>query len=608
MAIVDVTIKLDGKELAENEIRPSNIVLSQPMWDHHTFSIECLGLASRSAAAMLGENAALDSLRSRSLGAQLQLTIRDGDADSLAFTGVVTTVRAARVASGDYAVILEGTSPTILLDGPRRHRIWYDMSVGDVIKNVIGEYNLKSDAAASTPQKLSTIIQHDETDFEFVNRLCRQEGLWAWYDGDTFRVAADPSGPERELGLYGGSGRMLESFTLRLGTAPGYYNTRAWDPFGIKAIMANTRDVNVGESLHQYTEKSMKVSGDLFASIGDLVARPRPQDTSELDDRLKHIKQSWAGQLVIGEGDSYDLGLTVGGIAKLASIGTADDNGRYVVTSVTHLLDGEAGYRNSFLCMPEAGAAPPPAPERPAAPVVWGGVVKNVEDPDGQGRVKVQLHHSVAAGEDTMTGWLRVAQGHTGKSWGTFVMPELEDEVLVAAIDGDQNDLVVIGSVPKGTGPGDMGPLGVAEALVGAQDAAGGMAKVFLTKSGNRITVVDKSGSEVIEVSSPGQKNQLRLSLDGGAKIEMLSDGDVSVTAKGAINLTSDKDIIIDAKGKLELSSGADTNVKATGNAKIEGGMAAGLKGAMEATLEAGGKVACNPAGVEIKGALVRLN
>ena len=606
MAFAQVTVKVDGNDLAEQKIRPGSIVLSQPLWGHHRFSVECLGLVAKDASVASGASEALDGLRA-ALGKNLELEVRWGR-EKLAFRGIVTAVQASRHHLGAYAVVLEGHSPTFKMDGARRNRIWTEMSVTDIAQSIVSDHNEFCESDAATSRKYDTIVQHGESDYDFLLRLCQQEQLWAWYDGEKFKVADSPDGRDRNLNLRGGGDGTLLKFAVKLGTSPGKRHARSWDRTGDSALSQATGEVSVGAALHDHVAAASTASDGMFSQEGDIILDRHPIDASGLEADLKTRKGSWIGSLVQAEGESDDPGLATGGRLDVGGM-SAEDGGRFIITSVTHYIEGDGSkYRNEFTGVPEDGAFPPRNRHRPDAPSLWGAIVVNTDDPDGFGRVQVQFHHSVDAGSSEMfSPWLRVSQVHSGDSWGAFVLPEIGDEVIVAALDGDQEDLVVIGSLPNGSSTDRMGPIGIAEEAVGASDMAQGMAKVFLTKSGNQIVINDQDGAETIEISSPGAQNQIRLTLDGDPKIELTTDGEVAIKAAGAISLKSDADISLDAGGKIDLKSGSDISLDASGKADLKAGMAATVKG-LEVKMEGGGKVTCNPAGVEVKGTLIRLN
>lgn len=75
------------------------------------------------------------------------------------------------------------------------------------------------------------------------------------------------------------------------------------------------------------------------------------------------------------------------------------------------------------------------------------GLVTQVEDPEGRGRVKV---HFPWLGENHETDWIRIAAGMAGDGRGAFFMPEIEDEVLVAFEHGDARFPYVVGFLWNG--------------------------------------------------------------------------------------------------------------------------------------------------------------
>jgi uncharacterized protein involved in type VI secretion and phage assembly len=71
------------------------------------------------------------------------------------------------------------------------------------------------------------------------------------------------------------------------------------------------------------------------------------------------------------------------------------------------------------------------------------GLVTEVEDPDGLGRVKVALPWFAAGYEE----WARVAQPYAGPEYGSTWIPEVDTEVLLAFAHGDMRAPYVIGTL-----------------------------------------------------------------------------------------------------------------------------------------------------------------
>ncbi len=140
-----------------------------------------------------------------------------------------------------------------------------------------------------------------------------------------------------------------------------------------------------------------------------------------------------------------------------------DAQGDYVLVSVIHdgslggaFRSGQGGgltYSNSFICIPIK------LPFRPAreTPVPFIAGVQNalVTGPAGKeiftdkyGRVKVQFYWDREGKSDENSScWIRVAQSFAGKRWGASFWPRLGQEVLVAFVEGDPDQPVIVGSV-----------------------------------------------------------------------------------------------------------------------------------------------------------------
>jgi len=190
------------------------------------------------------------------------------------------------------------------------------------------------------------------------------------------------------------------------------------------------------------------------------------------------------------------------------------------------------------------------------------GVVTNNQDPDGLGRVKVKFPWLSDADEST---WARIVSPMAGKERGLYVLPEVDDEVLVVFEHGDVRFPYVLGALWNGK---DKPPA----------DNSDGKNNVRLLKSrsGHVIRLSDEDGKEKIEIIDKSEKNSI-----------------VFDTANNTITLTADKDIILSApQGTIKLD-GQKIEAKSSADAKVEAG--AGMDVKASATLN-------------IKGATVNIN
>lgn len=70
------------------------------------------------------------------------------------------------------------------------------------------------------------------------------------------------------------------------------------------------------------------------------------------------------------------------------------------------------------------------------------GIVKDVKDLDGLGRVQVELQSHRGR---TRTAWAPIASTMGGKDRGVWMMPEVNDECIVAFLDGNPSHPVIVG-------------------------------------------------------------------------------------------------------------------------------------------------------------------
>ncbi len=175
---------------------------------------------------------------------------------------------------------------------------------------------------------------------------------------------------------------------------------------------------------------------------------------------------------------------------------------------------------------------------------VYAALVTDIADPDGQGRVKIKLPWSPGNNGDTYAVWARLATMMAGNNRGTWFIPDVNDEVLVAFEAGDPRRPYVVGALWNGQDapPEDM-------------DGAGNnYAKTICSRNGVRITLDDSDGQESLTMETPGgQSVTLR---DGPGAIEIVDSNGNSVKLEtGGITVNTSAQVNIQAS-TVEVSAG----------------------------------------------------
>lgn len=149
---------------------------------------------------------------------------------------------------------------------------------------------------------------------------------------------------------------------------------------------------------------------------------------------------------------------------------------------------------------------------------VYPATVTKIKDDSSQGRVRIKLPWSP---DDTGSGyeaWARVATLMAGNNRGSWFMPDVGDEVLVAFSGGNPAAPFVLGMLWNGK---DAPP----ESMDGAEKND---IKKIRSRNGVAITLDDKQGQEQFIVETPGG-NKVTLK-DGPGSIEFKDSNGSTVT------------------------------------------------------------------------------
>lgn len=148
---------------------------------------------------------------------------------------------------------------------------------------------------------------------------------------------------------------------------------------------------------------------------------------------------------------------------------------------------------------------------------IFPGLVSDIKDPNGTGRVKVTLPWAPDTGSDKYETWARVATLMGGNNRGSWFVPDVNDEVLLGFEGGDPRRPYVLGGLWNGK---DSPPQ--------SMDGAGqNNLKVLRSRNGVKITLDDTNGQENCIVETPGgQKITLH---DGPGSVEIVDSNGNSI-------------------------------------------------------------------------------
>ena len=186
--------------------------------------------------------------------------------------------------------------------------------------------------------------------------------------------------------------------------------------------------------------------------------------------------------------------------------------------------------------------------------------VASLDDPQGLNRVQVRLIAFDDCTNQDAPLWARVVCPFAGNDRGAFLMPDVDDEVLVVFQNGDPSYPLVIGGLWNGSSTSPA-----------AFESGQNRYKVIRSKNGVKLTLDDQQGQETFIAETPG-----------GQKVT-LKDGPGTIT----IEDSNGNSIKLDSSG---ITINAAANVKVTA-AKVD--ISAGMVNVDTAMAKFSGIVKC---------------
>lgn len=210
------------------------------------------------------------------------------------------------------------------------------------------------------------------------------------------------------------------------------------------------------------------------------------------------------------------------------------------------------------------------------------GIVAKKYSKDMPGRVCVQI--PVRDEEANVLQWARIAMPSAGKKWGTYFLPEIGDQVLLAFEEGNMDKPYILGCV-----------YGDNNSYLGKIADEDNQHKCITTKNGNRISFYDnKEGEgEKDKISIETAKETCKVILDNEKQSILISDkknsnsmemklesGEIKVKSEKKLTLEiGDIKVILNGEsGKISIDCNKFT-LKASDGIKLESDSKVNVKG-----------------------------
>ena len=425
-------------------------------------------------------------------GSSLRVAAASGTEDL--FTGEVTAVEYVHATGGAREVRVRGYDVLHRLRKRQPVRAHVQVTLEDLARELASGLGLSVQAAAPGPL-WRHLIQHGQSDLDFLVDRADRCGLYPVLHGDTLRlVTLEGDGTPVPLRL----GETLLEASLEVNGDASCREVAAegWDALRAESHAGHADAPRVGRRVNAEVSPE-RVGGEARRSLVDEAAEGIAHVDAAAQAELDHRSAREVVLTAVAEGDAR---LRPGARVEVAGVAAAVA-GRYVLTAVTHRVDGRHGF------ISELSSAPPPRRARARASAVTLGVVSRVDDPDGKGRVRATL----PAYGGVETDWMQVLAAGGGAGKGLMLLPDVGDTVLLALSGEDPARGVVVGGLYGGDGPPDAGVEGGAVRRYTLLTAGGH--KLRLDDEGRTLRLEDGTGS-YLELAPQGVRLHSKVALD----------------------------------------------------------------------------------------------
>jgi phage protein D len=540
-----VTIKINSKDLSEAETDLNEIVIDTSY-----------NLPSMATLRFYDQYMKWIDSDLFKLGGELSITMAPPQMFELldpaeVFLGEIVAIEPSLSASGTHTLTVRAYDRSHRLHIGTKVMTYTNMNDSRIVGNI-------ARAAGLTRGKIDTnethdyVIQNNLTDFEFLSMRAKRAG----YHLAVVQNKIYFQKPESvSVGASVTLGEDLRAVSIRMSTArqAQTVEVRGWDFRTKKEIVASFTpkmifvENGIGDTGGAATKTAISANG--IKRLTNLA--PQTADEAKAIAAAAAVDQE--GHFIEIDGVALgDPSLVAGIKVELKGLGK-NHSGKYFVTSATHILNA-SGYEVHFTCSgryPQTfshllNGAGGNAPEVGTIYGVVIGVVTNVKDPDGLGRVKVKFPWMAEANAKVESNWARIAAPSAGKSRGFYFLPEVDDEVLVAFEHGNPNYPYIVGMLWNGKdAPSEKNTV--------AHTGEGTIHRMIVSRLGHRV-VFDDSNSKKSILIEDSSKNQ-SIFID---------------TVKNAITIKAAGNMLIDVKGNIDINAGGNINIKANGAIKSD--------------------------------------
>lgn len=505
-----------------------------------------------------------DNIEKESLKAE-----NDSVAD-IEFVGVIVGASGSRSRS-EFTVNVEACSWDALLNDNPTCKSFENLSLNDIVNDVVDDYSdhLESEIEARFTDTIPYCVQYNENNYQFLQRLARRYGEWLYNDGKKIVFGNLPKGENIKL-VYPSCDVPSYNVDLKMRHVA----------FNHIASSYNSYDANQKEGVEEMQREYNTLSEQVFQASQSCFTKPTLQNLhsggfADIDGRETILNISTKTQargekasMLTYSGTTYCSKIKIGSKLVIVDNYLPDtatlerskvEQDEILITELVHTFSADETYSNCFVGIPSACDYPPYF-DSDVYPIAQScrAKVKDNEDPNNLGRVRVQFDWQAQLDDTMMTPWLRMAQPYAGGGKGFSFIPEIDEEVMIDFEGGNAERPYIKGTLYNGVGNPDGAWL--------PNNNSSNQIKAIRTRNGHTIEIHDEGNDGYIRIYDNEKENYILtfstdeklIKLESAGNIELYAQNDIIMHAGHDINASADNDIFITASNDMQRTADND--------------------------------------------------
>ena len=461
------------------------------------------------------------------LGVRTSVTLEQ-EHKEFGFAGIIRKIEhlgCTPLLSQLYRILI--VPPVALLDQGRRCRaVPQHVDDPDVFTKIFNEEGIKKVGTSFNASYAMRphVLQYQESDLDFIDRLMEQEGMYSFYSFDergegslTIADNADAH-PDPDLKISALNDLISDGEVI----GPSFSQS-------IPAKSFSVMDYDAQHPANPFDEKVDIGKGATRAAVGARADYDQQVPLSQGDAKRYaqvRMEQAQCAQMT-ATASSTVFRVHAGYLITLADHPVDDFNGKYLVLCVEHEVS-EQGYRNRLTLIPQKllPYRPPMATPVPEIPGYLLGKVtavagaQNGEEVDGAYAVQLMFE------EESATRVVRMAQPYGGSDRGMHFPLAMGTEVLLGHLNGDPDRPYIIGALPNSEAPSVVVDENKTQSVI---KSSANSTLVFEDDKNKQAVTLASGGGHQMLFSDDQEHAKIKINTNGGSQLLMDDTKDASL-------------------------------------------------------------------------------